>query len=61
MSAKNSNAVVPTMRVLLIVALACACLATFSPATYRYHEFFSGVTLGVLLVATLVSFRIPLK
>lgn len=45
------------MRALAVVALLCAAVAGFTTAQFRYRDFFSGVTVGILLVLVIALFR----
>ena len=47
------------MRGLAIAALICAAIAAYSAANYRYHQFFAGATVGILLVLIVMLFRAP--
>jgi len=41
----------------VVAALASAAATAYTPATHHYHSFFSGVTVGILLVLAVSLFR----
>jgi peptidoglycan/LPS O-acetylase OafA/YrhL len=45
------------MRGLVVLAIAFAAAAAYTSTEYRYHEFFAGAALGVLLVLAVCLFR----
>jgi 4-hydroxybenzoate polyprenyltransferase len=59
MSMRLLPATLRAMRALAVAALVCAAIAAYSAANYRYHQFFAGATIGVLLVLIVMLFRAP--
>ena len=57
MSLRLPPASLRALRGLGVVAVVSAAATAYTPATYRYHSFFAGVTLGLLLVLTVMLFR----
>jgi hypothetical protein len=59
MSMRVLPATLSAMRGLAVAALACAAAAAYTRADYRYHQFFAGATVGILLVLAVLLFRAP--
>jgi hypothetical protein len=59
MSMRLLPATLSAMRGLAIAALVCAAVAAYSLPSYRYHQFFAGATVGILLVLIVILFRAP--
>lgn len=59
MSMRVLPATLTAMRGLAVAALACAAATAYTKPEYRYHQFFAGATVGVLLVLTFLLFRAP--
>jgi hypothetical protein len=45
------------MRTLAVAAILCAAVTGFPSAQFKYRDFFSGVTVGILLVLVIALFR----
>lgn len=56
MSLRRFPASLTALRGLAIAAIVCASVAAFTNAQFRYREFFSGVTVGILLVLVISLF-----
>ncbi len=57
MSMRLLPASLRAMRGLVFAAIGFAAAAACSPVNYRYHVFFEGATLGVLLVLAVTLWR----
>jgi bacteriorhodopsin len=45
------------LRALAVAGAACGAASAYTPASYRYHSFFAGATVGILVVLAAMLFR----
>jgi hypothetical protein len=57
MSIRRFPVSLAAMRSLAVAALLCASVSGFTTTQFRYRDFFSGVTVGILLVLVIALFR----
>jgi hypothetical protein len=57
MSIRRFPVSLSAMRTLAVAALLCAAAAGFPSVQFKYRDFFSGVTVGILLVLVIALFR----
>jgi hydrogenase-4 membrane subunit HyfE len=56
MSMRRFPASLTALRTLAVVAVACAAVAAFTNAQFRYRDFFGGITVGILVVLVIALF-----
>ena len=57
MSIRRFPVSLAAMRTLAVAALLCAAATGFPSTQFKYRDFFSGVTVGILLVLLIALFR----